>query len=86
LESLQQNPGPPIYKLPPEQARAVLSSLQASHVEKLPAEIENRIIPGGPTDEISIQIIRPLNSDKKNFTCCDVFPWWWMGPWRCRYS
>ena len=29
LESLQQNPGPPLYTLSPEQARAVLSGLQA---------------------------------------------------------
>jgi acetyl esterase len=65
LESLQQSTGSPIYKLSPEQARAVLSGLQVSHTEKLPAEIENRTIPGGPTGEISIQIIRPLNSDNK---------------------
>ena len=30
LESLQQNPGSPLYTLSPEQARAVLSGLQAS--------------------------------------------------------
>jgi acetyl esterase len=65
LESLQQNPGPPLYKLSPQQARAVLSSLQADPIEKLPADIENRTIPGGPNGEISIQIIRPPNNDKK---------------------
>jgi hypothetical protein len=27
LESLQQNPGPPLYKLSPQQAHAVLSGL-----------------------------------------------------------
>jgi acetyl esterase len=62
LESLQKNEGPPLYKLSPQQARAVLSGLQAAPVTKLPAEIENRIIPGGPTGEISIQIIRPPSS------------------------
>lgn len=67
LESLQQNSGPPIYKLSPEQARAVLSGLQAGHIKKLPtAEVEDRKIPGGPTGEISIRIIRPKNSNKKN--------------------
>ncbi len=66
LKSLQQNSGPPIYKLSPEQARTVLSGLQAGHIKKLPtAEIEDRKIPGGPTGEISIRIIRPENSDKK---------------------
>jgi acetyl esterase len=65
LESLQQNQGPPLYKLSPQQARNVLSGLQAGRIEKLPSEIENRTIPGGPTGEISIQIIRPPNSDNK---------------------
>jgi acetyl esterase len=65
LESLQKNEGPPLYKLSPQQARAVLSGLQAAPVTKLPAEIENRIIPGGPTGEISIQIIRPPSSRMK---------------------
>ena len=47
LESLQQNPGPPLYTLSPQQARAVLSGLQVHPVKKLSAEIENRTIPGG---------------------------------------
>lgn len=61
LETLQQNPGPPLYTLSPEQARAVLSGLQASiPVKKLPADIEDRTVPGGPDDtDISIQIVRP---------------------------
>ena len=61
LESLQQNPGPPLYKLSPEQARAVLSGLQASiPVKKLPADIEDRTIPGGPDDtDVSVKIVRP---------------------------
>jgi acetyl esterase len=64
LESLQRNPGPPLYKLSPEQARAVLSGLQAGQVEKLPAEIEDRTIPGGPIGEVSIRIIRPSTNAK----------------------
>jgi acetyl esterase len=54
LESLQKNSGPPIYKLSPEQARNVLSSVQAAPIEKLDADIENRSIPGGPTGEFSM--------------------------------
>ena len=65
LESLQQNPGPPLYKLSPQQARTVLSGLQAGPIEKLRADIENRTIPGGPNGEISIEIIRPPNSDSE---------------------
>src|ERR687892_597168 len=40
LESLQKNSGPPIYKLSPEQARNVLSSIQTAPIEKPEAEIE----------------------------------------------
>ena len=59
LESLQKNSGPPIYKLSPEQARNVLSSVQAAPIEKLDADIEARSIPGGPTGDVSVHIARP---------------------------
>jgi acetyl esterase len=59
LESLQKNSGPPIHKLSPEQARNVLSSVQAAPIKKPEADIENRSIPGGPTGEISVRIFRP---------------------------
>ncbi len=67
LKSLQQNPGPPIYTLSPDKARAVLSGLQASNaVQKLPADIENRTIPGGPNaKEISITIVRPQSNSNE---------------------
>jgi acetyl esterase len=67
LESLQQNPGPPLYTLSPEQARAVLSGLQAGiPVKKLAADMENRTIPGGPNDtDISVQIVRPPNTSNE---------------------
>ena len=67
LNDLQQKGGPPIYTLSPQDARAVLSGLQASTpVEKLPAVIENRTIPGGPGGkDISITIVRPPNSSNE---------------------
>lgn len=69
LESLRQASGPPLYKLSPEQARAVLSGLQASiPVKKLPADIENRTILDSPNGtELSIQIVRPPNNNNKTF-------------------
>jgi acetyl esterase len=55
LESLLEQDGPPIYTLSPQEARAVLSNLQAAApVAILPADIENRIIAGGPNGQISI--------------------------------
>jgi acetyl esterase len=67
LKNLQQNPGEPIYTLSPDMARSVLSGLQAnSPVQKLPADTENRNVPGGPNGkEVSITIIRPQNSENE---------------------
>ena len=56
LESLQQNPGPPLYTLTPSEARNVLSSLQSSPIEKLSAEIENKTISVGTKVKIFIKI------------------------------
>ena len=65
LNKLQQQGGPPIYTLSPDKARGVLSGLQASSsVQKLPAEVENRTIPGGSNSkDVSITIVRPRNSN-----------------------
>ncbi|MGA7370361.1 MAG: hypothetical protein WBX01_14630 [Nitrososphaeraceae archaeon] len=71
LESLQKNSGPPIYKLSPEQARNVLSTVQAAPIEKLKADIENRTIPGGPTGEVYVQIVRPPGTQSTNLPVVD---------------
>jgi acetyl esterase len=65
LNNLQQQGGPPIYTLSPDEARGVLSGLQASSpVQKLPADVENRTIPGGSNSkDVSITIVRPRNSN-----------------------
>jgi len=67
LDDSQQKDGPPIFTLSPEKARTVLSGLQASvAVKMLPAEIENRTIPGGPGGKnVSITIVRPPNSSNQ---------------------
>src|SRR3954466_12331472 len=67
LETLQKQGGPPIYTLSLKDARAVLSNLQAAYpVEKLPADIESRTIPGGPNGQkVSIHIVRPPGSREK---------------------
>ena len=64
LTDLQKQGGPPIYTLSPDQARGVLSGLQASSpVQKLPADVDNRTIPGGSNSkDVSITIVRPQNS------------------------
>ncbi|AKB18231.1 MULTISPECIES: alpha/beta hydrolase [unclassified Methanosarcina] len=65
VEKVNRQGGTPIYELSPKDARKVLSDLQAAEVAKLPADIEDRIIPAGPEDKVSIRIIRP-EGNKEN--------------------
>src|SRR5262249_61875612 len=54
---------PPLYELSPEDAREVLRAVQASvPVELQPADIHDRVIPGGPTGEVSIRVVRPVEA------------------------
>lgn len=57
--------GPPLYRLPVDKARKMLNDLQSAPVHKLPAITEDVIIPGGPTNEISLRIVRPAKSTGK---------------------
>ncbi|HIH75514.1 MAG TPA: alpha/beta hydrolase [Methanosarcina sp.] len=59
VENANKQGGTPIYKLSPEDARKVLSDLQATEVTQLPADIEDFSIPAGPEGQVSIRIIRP---------------------------
>jgi acetyl esterase len=65
LDKIQKNPGPPIYKLSPNDARNVLSGLQSVPVEKPAADVQDLSIPGKSNEKINIQIIRPFNSGDK---------------------
>jgi acetyl esterase len=55
--------GPPLYTLSPRDARAVLDRVQAGDVAMPPAEVEPHTIPGGPDGEISITVVRPVDSN-----------------------
>ena len=61
IEALDAKGGPPIYTLSPADARKVLENLQSQPVRKLDAKIEDLTIPGGPTKEVSIRVVRPAN-------------------------
>jgi acetyl esterase len=54
--------GPQIYELSVEDARGVLGDAQGGEVLKLPADIEDRTIPGGPKGQVAIRIVRPKDS------------------------
>ena len=73
LDELAAKGGPQIYELSVEDARGVLGAAQGGKVPKLPAEIEDRTIPGGPKGQVAIRIVRPKGSTG-TLPVVDVFP------------
>ena len=55
--------GPPLYTLSPTEARAVLDRAQAGDIAMSPAVVKPHAIPGGSDREISITIVRPVNTN-----------------------
>ncbi len=53
----------PIYTLSPDDARAVLDGAQSGDVAMPPAEVGEHTIPGGPDGEISITVVRPVETN-----------------------
>lgn len=62
LDTLAAKGGPQIHELSVDAARGVLRVAQAGMIAKCPAEIEDRMIPGGPKGQIAIRIVRPTGS------------------------
>ena len=62
VDFLSAQKGKPIYELSYKDARKVLEDAQAKPVAKLPADIEDKVLPVGPTGEVSVRIFRPPNS------------------------
>lgn len=50
---------PPIYKLPINEAREVLNTVQKGPVEEIPVSSEDISIPAGPRGTIDLRVIRP---------------------------
>lgn len=59
IDALAKAGGAPIYTLSPEAARKVLDGAQSGPVAKLPADIEHRTLPVGPTGSVKVRIVRP---------------------------
>ena len=59
LDTLNASDGPQLYELSVKDARAVLTDAQAGPIDKLPADIEDHLIEGGPNGQVSIRIVRP---------------------------
>jgi acetyl esterase/lipase len=59
--SATANP-PFLFDLGPEKGREVVDSVQGGDVAKLPVDIEDRVIEGGPSGHVSLRILRPQNA------------------------
>ena len=64
LEDINSQTGPQLYELSVKDAREVLINVQKMDVKKLPANIEDRDISGGPNGQVSIRIVRPKGKDE----------------------
>lgn len=59
LKDLNSQGGPQLYELSVKDAREVLINIQKMDVKKLPADIEDQVIPVGPKGKVPIRIVRP---------------------------
>jgi acetyl esterase len=59
VDALRAQGGTPIYELSYGDARKVLEDAQAGKVTTLPADVEDTVLPVGPTGEVSVRIYRP---------------------------
>jgi acetyl esterase len=59
VDALKAQGGKPLYQLSYKDARKLLEDAQAIPVRKLAADIEEKMLPVGPTGEVSVRIYRP---------------------------
>lgn len=50
---------PYLFDLAPEQGRAAVDEVQSGAIDKLPVDVKELFIKGGPTNQVSIKIVRP---------------------------
>lgn len=62
IDAVNAQGGKPLYELSYADARKVLEDAQAEEVTKLPADVEDKVLPVGPTGEVSVRIYRPTGS------------------------
>ena len=63
VDAVAAQGGKPLYQLSYADARKVLEDLQAStNVSKLAADVEDKVLPVGPTGQIPVTIYRPKGS------------------------
>lgn len=62
IDALTAKGGPAIYTLSPADARNVLAGAQAGPAAKLPADIEAKTLPVGPTGKTQVHVVRPAGA------------------------
>src|SRR5437588_11765094 len=50
---------PYLFDLGPEEGRKTVDEVQSGEIAKPDVEVEDTTVPGGPTGEVSIRILRP---------------------------
>jgi acetyl esterase len=53
---------PFLFDLGPQKGRAAVDEVQSGAIEKLPVDIDDLMIDGGPSGQVSIRILRPQNA------------------------
>jgi len=62
IDAVNAQGGKPLYELSYAEARKVLETAQAGEVPKMPADVEDKVLPVGPTGAVSVTIYRPKGS------------------------
>lgn len=65
IDRLEKDAPPPQYTLSPEEARAVLENVQSGTAEMHEAWIQDTTLSIGPTGEVDVRVVRPLDAERK---------------------
>ena len=59
------NANPPyLFELGPDQGRRTIDEVQSGPVKKLPVDIADTTVPGGPSGRVSVRILRPHGASR----------------------
>jgi acetyl esterase len=62
LELVNRMHGTPIYRMTPDNARKALLKLQSGGIPRMPADIRDLSLPGGPRGAIRVRMVRPVGT------------------------
>jgi acetyl esterase len=66
LKVVQDNENPPyLFDLGPEKGRETVDAVQSGDIKKLPVDIQDKVIEGGSSGQVSIRLMRPKNITAK---------------------